>query len=152
VDAEIAELRKLASHPSLEDAALASTPLTSLVELAATIVSGELAAKEGREDEAVRLLAEAVRMQDAQRYNEPPTWHYPARHSLGAVLLGAGRAKEAEAVYRADLERNRENGWALFGLARSLAAQGRTDDAAAIEARFRRAWARADVEIRASRF
>ena len=45
------------------------------------------------------------------------------RHYLGAALLEAGRAKEAEAVYREDLRRNRENGWALFGLWKSLTAQ-----------------------------
>ncbi len=36
----------------------------------------------------------------------------------------AGRAREAETVYWEDLKQNRENGWALFGLARALEAQG----------------------------
>ena len=67
-------------------------------------------------------------MQDAQRYNEPPTWHYPVRQSLGAVLLAAGRPADAEAVYREDLRRNRENGWSLFGLAKSLEAQQKSEE------------------------
>ena len=91
-------------------------------------------------------------MQDGLNYMEPPPWYYPVRQSLGAVLLAAGRAKEAETVYREDLRRNRENGWSLYGLARSLRAQKRNEEAAAVETRFRKAWAAADVQLAASRF
>jgi hypothetical protein len=55
-------------------------------------------------------------------------------------------------VYRDDLKRNPDNGWSLFGLARSLRAQGKTTDAAAVESRFQKAWAGADVTLSASRF
>ena len=55
------------------------------------LVEGELAARERRYDEAIASLTAAVALQDAQRYNEPATWHYPVRQSLGAVLLAAGR-------------------------------------------------------------
>ncbi len=68
------------------------------------------------------------------------------------MLLNAGRAAEAEAIYWQDLERNRENGWSLFGLLQSLRAQGKEDQAAAVEKRFRRAWQRSDVTLTASRF
>jgi predicted Zn-dependent protease len=74
------------------------------------------------------------------------------RQALGAALLQAGRAPEAEAVYREDRRRNPENGWSLFGLAQSLRAQGKGADAAVVNARFRRARARADVTLTASRF
>jgi len=74
------------------------------------------------------------------------------RQSLGAVLLAAGRAAEAEAVYWQDLNHNRENGWALFGLLQSLRAQGKDEQAAVIERRFHAAWSRADVKLTASRF
>ena len=75
----------------------------------------------------------------------------PARPS-GAALLAAGRAHEAETVYWDDLRRNRENGWSLFGLSQALAAQGKKDEAAALDARFGKAWAKADVKIQASVF
>jgi tetratricopeptide (TPR) repeat protein len=101
---------------------------------------------------AVKHLAEAVRMQDEHWFTEPPPWYYPVRQSLGAALHQAGRAAEAEAVYREDLRRNPENGWSLFGLAQGLRAQGKTADAAGVDERFRRAWARADVTLTASRF
>src|SRR5262249_46981098 len=73
------------------------------------------------------------------------------RQILGGVLLDAGRAGDAEAVYRADLARVRENGWSLFGLARSLEAQQRQDDAARVRQRFERAWQRADITLASSR-
>ena len=74
------------------------------------------------------------------------------RHWLGAVLLEAGRAAEAEVVYWEDLRRNRENGWALFGLQQALERQGKTDDATLAQERFARAWARADITLTSSRY
>ena len=74
------------------------------------------------------------------------------RQTLGAVLLQAGRASDAEQVYREDLRRNPDNGWSLFGLAQSLKAQGKTADAGQIDESFRKAWAQADVRLTASRF
>ena len=74
------------------------------------------------------------------------------RQSLGAVLLNAGRTTEAEAVYREDLRRNPENGWSLYGLTQSLQAQKKKEEATAANQRFRKAWARADVKLTASRF
>jgi hypothetical protein len=68
------------------------------------------------------------------------------------VLLQAGRAREAEQVYREDLGRNPGNGWSLFGLTQSLRAQGNTTGAAGMEEAFKKAWARADVQLSASRF
>jgi tetratricopeptide (TPR) repeat protein len=68
------------------------------------------------------------------------------------VLLEAGRAAEAEAIYWQDLKRNRENGWSLFGLKQSLQAQGKEEEALAIEERFHKAWNQADVHLTASRF
>ena len=45
-----------------------------------------------------------------------PNWHYPVRQCWGAVLLKAGRAAAAEAVFRADLQQYMRNGWSLLGL------------------------------------
>ncbi len=68
------------------------------------------------------------------------------------MLLQAGQAVAAESVYRDDLARNPENGWALFGLARALEAQGKAAEAAAAQKRFDAAWARAEVKLSASAF
>jgi hypothetical protein len=61
------------------------------------------------------------------------------------VLLEAGRPAEAENAFRDDLVRRPENGWSLRGLSQSLAAQKKTQEASAVEARFKKAWERADV-------
>jgi tetratricopeptide (TPR) repeat protein len=124
----------------------------SLLGIADHVLAGELASAHGRNGEAVKHLKAAVRRQDALRYMEPPPWYYPVRQSLGAVLLASGRAREAEAVYREDLRRNPENGWSLVGLAASLRKEGRDDAARAVEDRFQKAWARADVRLTSSRF
>jgi hypothetical protein len=85
-------------------------------------------------------------------YTEPPEWQAPARLTLGAMLLESGRPAEAETVYWEDLRRNRNNGWALYGLLQALHAQNKHGQAALVEARFREAWARADVKLNSSRF
>jgi tetratricopeptide (TPR) repeat protein len=71
--------------------------------------------------------------------------------NLGAVLLEAGRPDEAEAVYWEDLKKNPENGWTLFGLLQALKAQGKKEEAALVEERFKKAWKDADVNLTASR-
>ena len=113
---------------------------------------GEIASRRGDVNTGITHFREAVVIEDAGLYFEPPKWYYPIRHSLGAALLKAGQYTEAEKVYREDLRRFPENGWALFGLAQALRAQGKSKEAAAVDARFRRAWAGADVKLVASRF
>ena len=85
------------------------------------------------------------------RYDEPPTWFYPCRQNLGAVLIEAGRYEEAEKVYREDLSEVPENGWALFGLHESLLKQNKNDQASEVETRFNKAWKYADIELTSSR-
>jgi tetratricopeptide (TPR) repeat protein len=125
---------------------------SALLRLASSVLAGELEARQGKTEDSVRHLREAVRLQDKLRYDEPPPWYFPVRQSLGAVLLTAGRANEAESVYRDDLQKNPENGWSLYGLAKSLRAQKKHNEASSVEKRFRKAWARADVRLTASRF
>lgn len=67
--------------------------------------------------DAVRYARAAVAAEDRLATDDPPVWVVPARHALGAALLRAGRAAEARAVYRADLQRYPKNCVALAGLA-----------------------------------
>jgi tetratricopeptide (TPR) repeat protein len=94
---------------------------------------------------AVALLREAAKAEDALAYDEPADSFFPSRHLLGALLLRQGDAQGAEAVYREDLRRNPDNGWALDGLAQALTAQHRQAEAEAARRAFDIAWARADV-------
>jgi tetratricopeptide (TPR) repeat protein len=123
-----------------------------LLTIAQKTLEGRVALQQGRTDEGIKRLEEAVRSEDQIRYDEPSDWLYPVRHMLGAALLKAGRAYEAGLVYQADLERNKENGWALHGLAESLRKQGKKADAESVQKRFAKAWAGADVKITASSY
>lgn len=85
-------------------------------------------------------------------YDEPPAWMLPVRHALGALLMSAGRYAEAETVYREDLERNRDNGWALTGLQLALEAQGLAREAGELAPRLARAFNTADTRPTSSCF
>ena len=126
-------------------------PAWQLLRLASLLLAGEIAARQGQCEEALPKLEEAVSVQDGLPYMEPPPWYYPARDSLGAALLSCGRADTAELVYREDLRRNPNNGWALYGLAQALRAQ-KDADATATDEQFRVAWRDADVKLTSSRF
>lgn len=134
-----------------KDRTVGVASIADLAQIATDVLAGEIAARQGRLDEALNHLRSATDREDRLRYYEPPLWHYPVRHSLGAVLLAAGRAVEAEQVYRQDLKQHPENGWALYGLKESLLLQGQREEAAAVEQRFHKAWARADIHLNASR-
>jgi tetratricopeptide (TPR) repeat protein len=118
----------------------------SLLTIAQAHLAGEMAAKQGRIDEAETQLKLAVKEEDELTYDEPPAWYMPMRQRLGAIQLDAGRPVRAEKVFRADLDHRPENGWSLYGLAQSLKAQNKTKEAAKIEERFARAWSNADVK------
>lgn len=121
-----------------------------IVAVSRKMAQGEIAFQEGRRAEAFALLREAVALEEALRYDEPPGWMQPVRHALGALLLADGRAAEAEQVYRADLKRHPENAWALLGLEQALRMQQKTAEAGQLQPRVAAAWARADVQPHAS--
>jgi predicted Zn-dependent protease len=93
-----------------------------------------------------------VAAEDLLAYDEPPTWYYPVRETLGAALLADGKPAEAERVFRDDLKYNPKNGRSLFGLWKAIEAQGRTADASRAGADFRRVWAVADTPLTLSVF
>ena len=126
--------------------------IATLLEAARQMMEGELLFKEGQHEAAFAALRKGIEAEDAMPYAEPPGWMQPIRHSLGALLLEDGRVEEAEAVYRADLDRHADNVWSLHGLAECLRRAGEDTEANAIEARFEEVGAYADVEIRASCF
>jgi tetratricopeptide (TPR) repeat protein len=149
---ELSALAGIADDPATPEVLIGSSNAGRLLSVAKEVLSGEIAAKEGRYDQAVGHLDRAARLEDSLAYNEPPDWYYPVRHTLGAVLLEAGRPEEAEIVYWQDLRKNQENGYALYGLRQSLEAQGRNEEAAAMEKRFRAAWKHSDLQLSSSRF
>ena len=119
-----------------------------LFAVAQPLLDGRIAAAAGNRAAAIEQYRTAVKAQDALAYDEPPTWYYPVRETLGAALLGDGKSAEAEAVFREDLKYNPRNGRSLFGVWKSLDAQGKKMAAVRARAEFQRVWAVADVKLR----
>ncbi len=149
---ELARVNEILKDPVLDQPLFSQNTGRAVLAIAPAVLGGEIAAARRDYDAAIALLSRAVRLEDGLVYTEPAEWHFPPRHALGAVLLEAGRPAEAETVYWDDLRRNTENGWALFGVWQALTAQGKKADAELAEARFTKAWARADVSLNSSRF
>jgi tetratricopeptide (TPR) repeat protein len=122
-----------------------------VLEVAAIVVEARVAELEKKPD-ALALWERAVALQDKLAYAEPADWFYPIRHYLGAALLDAGKPADAERVYRDDLARNPNNGWALFGLWKALEAQGKRAPATQTQHAFEKAWSKSDIQLTRSAF
>jgi tetratricopeptide (TPR) repeat protein len=120
--------------------------------LAAKILEARLATLQKGKN-ALALWSEAVAMNDKLAYSEPDDWFYPVRHYHGAALLNAGMAAEAHAVYLEDLKRHPHNGWALFGVWKSLVAQKKPSaEIRAAKSDFDAAWSHADISLTSTAF
>jgi tetratricopeptide (TPR) repeat protein len=127
-----------------------NNPAAAVLAIAGPMIEGEILFRAGEVDSGLVRLRDAVAAEDALRYDEPPGWILPVRHSLGASLMQEHRFAEAEQVYRDDLARLPENGWALYGLAQALHRQGRHAEASRTEIRFKTIWSKADLQITSS--
>ncbi|WP_298352406.1 M48 family metallopeptidase [Runella sp.] len=119
--------------------------------IASKTLEGEINAKERKYAAAISLLQEAVKMEDALNYNEPPDWFFSVRHHLGAVLIDAGKIQEAQKVYEKDLKKYPKNGWALKGLMNAYERVGNTTKYNDTKKQFDEAWKHADIKISSSR-
>jgi tetratricopeptide (TPR) repeat protein len=151
-EAELARVHVAATDPRLAGVRLEFNESPAILGIAEHVLAGSIASARGDHAGAVSHLRAAAAIEDGLAYGEPPDWTVPVRHDLGAALLAAGRATEAERVYREDLKRFPSNGWSLLGLSQSLRAQRKGAEAGRVMAEFRRAWSTADVEIASSRY
>ena len=119
--------------------------VSDVLPIARAMINGELLFREGRREEAYAVLREGVAAEDALVYDEPPGWMLPVRHALGALLMADKRYAEAEAIYREDLRRNRDNGWSLTGLQLALQKQERKPEADELTTRLAMAFNDADT-------
>ncbi len=134
-----------------EDDFLGNNTAIDILAVAAHMLEGEILVAENELDLGIAELRKAIALEDMLKYDEPPGWLIPVRHSLGAVLVQHGRFAEAEQVYRDDLRKLPGNGWSLFGLARTLVAQKKApEEAKTTQAKFEKLWAQADTEITSS--
>jgi tetratricopeptide (TPR) repeat protein len=142
-------LEAMAKDPAVQSLETGSPPFPArrLVGIATHVLTAEIAGRQARPEDMIRELEEAVKLQDKLPYMEPPYWYASVRQSLGAALLRAGRAKDAEVAYREDLKRHAHSGWSLAGLAASLRAQGKRDAAGKAQREFEAMWSHADVPL-----
>jgi tetratricopeptide (TPR) repeat protein len=134
-----------------KETAVSNNTAESIIAVANHMIEGEILIAERKLDPGLEELRAALTLEDALKYDEPPAWMIPLRHTIGANLMHAGRFAEAEQVYRDDLKRLPENGWSLFGLSQALAAQQKGGaELEATRARFNKVWAKADVKITSS--
>jgi tetratricopeptide (TPR) repeat protein len=146
---ELAAIEQL--EPEVDEIFMGNVyPARDLLGIAKALLAGEMAYRAGDAATAVLAFEEAVAMQDALPYTEPPFWYYPTRQSLGAALLASDRVAEAQAVFERDLEQYPMNGWSMFGLAEALRRQGDDAGAGKVAARFETVWQFADVELTSS--
>mgnify|MGYP001589718738 CR=1 FL=1 len=140
-DGEVAAIRAVAKSGVLAGMIEQGVPAGDLLALAENVARGHQATAAKRYDEAIDHYRKAIEIERRLPYQEPPYWYYPVNQSLGAALYLAGRHEEASQAFRAALTQAPNNGWVLYGLAKSEAAQGRQVDAAAARQAFARSWA-----------
>ncbi len=137
---ELAALNRLKDSDAFADMVAQGVPAPDLLTLAEAVARGRFATAHGRHREAAGHYRRAATIEAGLPYQEPPYWYYPVNQSLGAALYQAGRPAEAAVAFRYALAQTPNNGWALYGLARSEAAQGNANEAAAAEAALKPAW------------
>ena len=140
-------MRAIAASPALDDMRLEFNLSVDVLAIAESVLAGWVDAAAGNLVSAADHLYEAVKLEDTLNYGEPPEWTMPARQDLGAILLLAERYVDAEQAFLGDLHHFPKNGWSLHGLAVSLRAQGKFEEAAAVDTELDQAWANADVLV-----
>jgi hypothetical protein len=119
---ELSALEAIAGDPRTKPLDQPQLPGAKLIVLSQNILAGELAGRRLQNTEMNQHFGAAVQLEDTEK------------------------------IYREDLKRHPANGWSLYGLLSSLRVQGKTEEARAMEKRFRDVWRLADVTLTASRF
>ncbi|TMI86988.1 MAG: hypothetical protein E6H08_19945 [Bacteroidetes bacterium] len=141
---ELAAMKTLLTDTSL---AIPFTPFSAAKDVASKLLSGSIALKLGKTNDAITDLTEAVKVEQNMIYNEPRDWLLNPKHWLGKAFLVAGDGANAERIFKADLQNNNDNGWALYGLNKALLMQKKYNEAAPILTRYKKAFSKADINI-----
>jgi tetratricopeptide (TPR) repeat protein len=123
-----------------ETYAMSPNKTRDVLKIASDVLEAKLAMDGNERRQAIAKLRDAVALQDSLQYAEPPSWFYPVRESLGAALFLDGQLREAEQIFREDLQRNPRNPRSLFGLLQVLRSLGRSYDVTFVQAEFDAAW------------
>lgn len=142
-DAAMSEAEKLSALVTDADfSALVDggVPVIDILNIARLTVIARAHASTGDLATAIEAMEEAVALQDAIPYMEPPFWYYPSKQTLAAMLMRAGQTERAEQLFIEALTESPNNAWVLYGLAESYKAQGDKKAAKYADALFKDAW------------
>lgn len=123
-------------------------PARTVLAILARHLQGEIAVADQNADAARAAVAGGGDLEAALYANEPPLLGSLSRVALGDLMLRAGRWRDAEDAFRAELVLQPGNGWALAGLGKALDRQRRTDEALRVREESERAWSSADASLR----
>ena len=110
-------------------------------------LKARIKAREGKADEAIALLREAIEEERKLGYSEPPLYPQPMEEVAGKVALELKHWQEAEEFFRAAIDRDPGSGRALFGLMQAQQGAGKDKEARETHAKFIKAWAKADSDL-----
>lgn len=147
---ELATMRALMKDSSL---ALPFTPFSAALAgatVAENLLAGSIDLAEQKYIDAISAFTKAVDIEENMVYTEPRDWMLNPKHYLGHAYLQAGKYSAAKQVFLNDLKNNNENGWALYGLYRSLQGEKKRSESQKMLARFKKAFAKADIKLRSS--
>ncbi len=144
---ELTQLQELMKDSVLQ---IPLSPFSAAIDgaiIAKNILSGSIALKENKFSEAIAVFEKAVITEENMVYNEPRDWLLNPKHYLGDAFIKTGRLNEAKEILEKDLENNRENGWALFGLWQILIKEKKIDEANNMIVRYRKSFNKADIKL-----
>lgn len=149
---ELTKLQEFAVDESLKEITVWDiNTVFPLVQIASKVLKSEILATEGNYDESISLLKEAVEIEDALNYDEPPDWFFSVRHHLGAVQIEANKYDDAIKTYERDLKRFPKNGWSHHGLKLAYEKLNKPEKVKNIEVLLKESWATADIQLTGSR-
>ncbi|MEZ5894542.1 MAG: hypothetical protein R3C58_15520 [Parvularculaceae bacterium] len=137
---EAEALSKLIAEADFSPLTGGGVPALDILNIARLTVIARASAAEGDFATAVEAMEEAVALQDALAYMEPPFWYYPAKQTLAAMVLQAGDGERAEQLFLESLAESPNNSWVLYGLAESYKVQGQKSAAKYADALFKDSW------------
>ncbi|NMH88674.1 tetratricopeptide repeat protein [Flavivirga algicola] len=146
--AELIELEALAKDETLNEVTVWDiNSVYDLVKIAEKVLKAEIMAHEGDLKASIVLLKDAVKMEDALNYNEPPDWFFSIRHHLGRIYTLNGQKKLAIELYLEDLDRLPKNGWAYHGIKVAYETLNDKENAERYTILFKESWKHADFEL-----
>lgn len=144
---ELDAMRELMKDSSLLIPLTPFSPWIESARVAEQLLLGVIHEDKKIPEGAIRHFRLADSIESNMVYNEPRDWLLNPKHFLGKALLAAGYPDEAIRVLKKDLDNNRENGWALYGIYQAYLKKNNPKEAATWNQRFKKAFSNSGLSI-----